>query len=108
MVRAIEEMPSRNELRVAERHMEEDEAALKAIAEFQRAQEEYSFALKIYRREDPELLRRQRELSEAERRLDECPTIREYNALLKRCNEPLRYLEWNLISLFQRGGHSGC
>ena len=108
MVRAIREMPSRNELRMAERKMEEDPDALQAISFFQSAQEEYGFALKIYRRDDPELLRKQKALSEAELRLNEVPIIREYNRLLKISNEPLRYLEWNLISLFQRGGRSGC
>ena len=40
--------------------------------------------------------------------MDENKLINHYNLLLKKINEPLRYLDFKLISLFQKRGINKC
>ena len=40
--------------------------------------------------------------------MDDNEKVKRYNDLLIKCNEPLRYLEYKLIRLFQRKGCKSC
>ena len=79
----------------------------KLIDIFQQAQDDYNFYLKSFGEKHEYSKTAQKRLYEAKLKMDEHLLIKEYNSLLKTINEPLRYIEYNLISLFSRkSGHT--
>lgn len=104
----IRSMPERDRLKDAEHRMMLDEECRRRIEAFQNAQNDYNFFLKSFGEQHENTKSAQKRLYEAKRTLDEHPLVREYTGLFASCNEPLRYLEFRLLFLFSRKGHSGC
>ena len=85
-------------LKEIESKMNEDLEVLKLANDFNLAQSEYNSCLNHYAFESEEAKKYQRRLYEAKLSLDEHPLIKEYYECLKEVNEPLRYLEFNLLN----------
>lgn len=94
------------EIKKIEHQMETNEEVIKLVIDFEKAQNEYSFALKHYDEESIEVKKTQKNLYEKKKILDSHPLVNKYYQLLKEVNEPLRYLEMKLLSLFKinKGG----
>ena len=80
-----------------DKQMNEDDEVLKLVNDFSLAQSEYNSVLNHFDFESPEAKKSQKLLFAAKLRLDSHPLVQEYNECLKEVNEPLRYLEYNLI-----------
>jgi cell fate (sporulation/competence/biofilm development) regulator YmcA (YheA/YmcA/DUF963 family) len=94
-----------NKLLEAEEKMKNDEEVNKLSIEFQKAELAYSNGLNHYKEGSKELSDLQRDLYFAKYALDINPLVKEYTTLLNKVNEPLKYLQFNLIDLFK--GHKG-
>lgn len=81
-----------------EKRLKEDEEVLKLAHDFSLAQSEYNSCLNHYDFESKEASVYQKKLYEAKLTLDSHPLVKEYNDCLIKVNEPLRYLEYNLLS----------
>lgn len=90
-----------------EKIMEEDEEVIKLVIAFENAQREYSSCLNHYDENSLEAKKYQRILFERKYELDSHPIVKEYYELLKEVNEPLRYIEMKLLSLF-KFNNGGC
>ena len=84
-----------------ESKLEKDEEVIKLVIAFENAQREYSSSLNHYDENSKEVREYQRYLYEKKLELDSHPLVKEYYSLLKEVNEPLRYLEMKLLSLFK-------
>lgn len=104
LIQKIKSMDERKLIKEIEDQIFSSPTCLELISSFQKAQEDYNFALKI--KDSSETQKKQKSLYEAKLKLDSNKDIKEYNRLLSVINEPLHYLEFNLISLFQKGNHS--
>lgn len=104
IINRIKSMKERELIQEVEEKIFSSPTCLSLISDFQKAQEDYNFALKINDSED--VSKKQKLLYKAKLALDNNEIIKEYNNLLSIINEPLHYLEFNLISLFQKGNHS--
>ncbi len=93
----IKNMDERKKLEELSTKMENDPEVIKLSLIFQNAQENYNFALKHFKEDSEEVKKAQKSLYEAKKNLDEHPLVKEYNAFYVASNEPLRYLELNLI-----------
>lgn len=103
MISHIKNMEERKLLKEIENQVFSNDECLNLISQFQNAQNEYNFALKIFKDDQKIIQLRQKELHQAKLKMDSHYLISEYNNLLIKCNEPLRYLEYKLFSLFQKG-----
>ncbi len=92
-------------LLIAEEKMKNDEEVNKLSIEFQKAELAYSNGLNHYQEGSKELSTLQRDLYFAKYALDTNEVVKEYTELLNKVNEPLKYLQYNLIDLFK--GHMG-
>ncbi len=92
-------------LLIAEETMKNDEEVNKLSINFQKAELAYSNGLNHYKEGSKELSDLQRDLYFAKYALDTNPKVMEYTSLLNKVNEPLIYLQYNLIDLFK--GHKG-
>lgn len=108
IIDAIKNMSERTLLKEIENKIFTDEECLSLISSFNQAQDEYNFTLKLFKEDHELTLQKQKALYEAKLKMDTHPLINEYNTLLKTCNEPLRYIEYKLISLFQKGHKHQC
>lgn len=84
-----------------ERQMENDNDVLVLSNIFMMTQREYSDALKHYDENSNEIKPYLQKMHEAKYNLDIHPLVVEYYKCLKEVNEPLRYLEFNLLSKFK-------
>lgn len=101
-------MPERQLIKEIEDKIFSNEECLNLISAFQKAQDDYNFTLKLFKEEHEETKQKQKILYQKKLAMDEHPLIKEYNNLLITINEPLRYLEYNLFSLFSRRGNHQC
>lgn len=108
MLQEIKGQPERNLLLEAEKEIFNDKEAMELIALFNEAQEEYNFVLRIFPNDEDKKNEKQKKLYLAKKNMDENEKVKRYNELLIKCNEPLRYLEYKLIRLFQRKGCKTC
>lgn len=108
LIDKIKQMPERKKLKKIEEKIFTNNECLKLITAFQDAQNEYNYILKIYNENHKTSLEKRKILYEAKLNMDSNTLINEYNQLLIICNEPLRYLEYKLISLFQKGVSHKC
>lgn len=108
MINKIKNMAEREQLKEIEQQIFNNEECLSLISQFQNAQNEYNFALKIFKDNHQTTIQRQKELHQAKLKMDSNQLINQYNNLLIKCNEPLRYIEYKLISLFQKGNNHQC
>ena len=107
LINELNNLPSREVLKEIENKIMEDEECRKLIDIFQCAQDDYNFYIKSFGEKHEFTINAQKKLYEAKLNMDTNPLITEYNKTLRDINEPLRYIEFNLISLFQRKkGHS--
>ena len=90
-----------NKIKEVEKKMEEDPSVISLVLEFEKAQRDYSSSLNHYEENSKEVLEYQRILYKKKLNLDTHPLVEEYYSLLKEVNEPLRYLEMKLLSLFK-------
>lgn len=101
MVEEILSMPERQLLKQKEQEMLNDSKALILIDSFHKAMDDYNFALKSFGENNEITINFQKELYKSKLAMDQYPIIKEYNELLSKCNEPLRYIENNLIRQFK-------
>lgn len=104
----LSDMPERKEIKIIEKEIFSNEECILLISNFQKAQEDYNFILKIYKNDSIQVQQAQKKLYQAKLKMDENKLINHYNLLLKKINEPLRYLDFKLISLFQKRGINKC
>lgn len=90
-----------SKIKIVEEKMENDPEVLSLAMEFENAQKEYSASLNHYEEGSKEILEAQKKLYEKKLKLDSHPIVEEYYSLLKEVNEPLRYIEMKLLSLFK-------
>lgn len=88
-------------IKLIEKQMECDEEVLRLVIDFETAQREYSICLNHYDENSKEAKAYQKNLFEKKLILDSHPLIKKYYELLKEVNEPLRYIEMKLLSLFK-------
>lgn len=88
------------QIKEIEKKMENDQEVILLVMEFEKAQREYSSSLNHYDEDSKEVLFYQKKLYDKKLKLDSHPLVEEYYSLLKEVNEPLRYLEMKLLSLF--------
>ena len=81
-----------------ENKLKEDLEVLKLAYNFSIAQSEYNSCLNHYDFDSKEASIYQKKLYEAKLALDLHPLVKEYNEWLVKVNEPLRYLEYNLLN----------
>ena len=86
------------ELLELEKKMKEDEEVLRLAHEFSLAQSEYNSCLNHYDFSSSEASIYQKKLYQAKLNLESNSLVRDYNECLKKVNEPLRYLEYNLFN----------
>lgn len=84
-----------------EHEMENDPEVIKLVIAFENAQREYSSSLNHYDENSIEVKMYQKHLYEKKLELDSHPLVKEYYSILREVNEPLRYLEMKLLSLFK-------
>ena len=101
-------MPERKEIKQIEEEIFSNEECILLISNFQKAQEDYNFTLKMYKENSIQAQQKQKELYQAKLKMDQNKLINRYNLLLKEINEPLRYLDYKLISLFQKRSFHRC
>ena len=107
LIEKLNSLPEREKLKEIEQKILSDLECRKLIDIFQQAQDDYNFYLKSFGENHQYTKTAQKRLYEAKLQMDEHLLIKEYNSLLKAINEPLRYIEYNLISLFSRKrGHT--
>lgn len=94
-------------LKEIESKMESDLEVLKLVNDFSLAQSEYNSILNHYDFESEEAKKYQKQLYECKMILDSHPLVKEYYKYLALVNEPLRYLEFNLLNLF-KSNHKNC
>ena len=105
-----EELKSREcvrKIKEVEEKMENDPEVIALALAFEKAQREYSSSLNHYDENSNEVLSYQKILFEKKMALDTHPIVEEYYSLLREVNEPLRYIEMKLLSLFKIKG-TGC
>ena len=108
MINEIKNQSSRKELLNAEQEMLQNQEAMDLIMAFNKAQEEYNFIIRIFPNDESKKKEAHRVLYNAKKKMDEHQKVKKYNELLIQCNEPLRYLEYKLINVFQRKGCKSC
>ena len=107
LIEKLNSLPERDKLKEIEQKILSDQECRKLIDVFQQAQDDYNFYLKSFGENHEYTRNAQKRLYEAKLKMDEQLLIKEYNDVLKVINEPLRYIEYNLISLFSRKrGHT--
>lgn len=102
IVNDIKSMPEREYLSSLENEMLENDEVKHLIDEFHKSLDDYNFYLKSFGENHEFTKKYQKILYEAKLKLDLHPAVKKYNDALIKVNEPLRYLENNLISLFSR------
>ena len=90
-----------NKIKEVEKEMENDLEVISLVMDFENAQREYSSSLNHYDENSKEVLQCQKKLFEMKLKLDTHPLVEKYYSLLKEVNEPLRYIEMKLLSLFK-------
>lgn len=90
---------------IAEEKMKNDEEVNLLVMNFEKAELAYSNGLNHFAEGSKELNSLQKDLYFAKYALDTHPLVLEYTSLLNKVNEPLKYLQFNLIDLFK--GHMG-
>lgn len=108
LVESVKTMPERKALKEIEDKIFSTQECLILISSFHEAQNDYNFTLKIFNENHELTKQKQKKLHEEKLKMDSHPLIAEYNKLLSICNEPLRYVEYKLISLFQKGAKHQC
>lgn len=98
LLRSREEVKKIKELEIK---IKDDKEILKLQNEFNIAQSEFNSALNHYSFNSKEIKPFQIQLANAKMKLDNNPLISEYYLLLNKVNEPLHYIELNLLSLFK-------
>lgn len=107
LISSLNSLPERNRLKELEQRILDNVECRNLIDVFQQAQDDYNFYLKSFGESHHFTKTAQKRLYEAKLKMDEHLLIKEYNDTLRAINEPLRYIEYNLISLFSRKkGHS--
>lgn len=90
---------NRIKLKEASINMENSDEVQALAYKYSVSQHDYSVALNHYDENSEEVKKAQKELFICKKKLDEHPLVKEYNKYFILCNEPLRYLEYNLFSL---------
>lgn len=93
----IKDMGERKKLLDLSKKLESDKEVIKLSYLFQKAQEEYDFIVAHFKEDSAEVKKAQLDLFHAKEKLDFHPLVKEYNECFLKVNEPLRYLELNLI-----------
>ena len=96
------------EIKEIEKEMESNQEVIDLVMKFESVQREYSSGLNHYDENSKELLEIQKRLYEAKLNLDSHPLVEKYYSLLSEVNEPLRYLEMKLLSLFKINKGDSC
>lgn len=81
--------------------MRENQDVLRLVNDFNLAQSEYNSCLNHFDFESEEAKKVQKVLFDAKMKLDSHPLVKEYYLLLNQVNEPLHYIELNLLSKFK-------
>lgn len=89
-------------LKKVEKEMREDLEVLKLSNDFSLAQSEYNACLNHYSYDSDEAKKYQKKLHQVKYQLDTHPRVLKYTELLSKVNEPLWYLEYNLLSKFKK------
>lgn len=96
----IKKDPNRIKLKEAQEIMEANEEVFALYLEYKNAQEGYSSALNHYAEDSIEVKKSLKTLYLKKKALEEHKDVMSYNEILKAVNEPLRYLEFNLLYKF--------
>ena len=94
-------------LKEIEKKMETNLEVLKLVNDFSLAQSEYNSCLNHFDAYSPQAMNYQKKLYESKLKLDSHPLVVEYYKFLSIVNEPLRYIEFNLLDLFKTK-HINC
>ncbi len=81
--------------------MKENQDVLHLVNDFNLAQSEYNSCLNHFEFDSKEAKKVQQVLFDAKMKLDSHPLVKEYYLLLNQVNEPLHYIELNLLSKFK-------
>lgn len=100
--------PCVEELKKQETLMENDLEVIRLSEEFSIAQLNYSDGLKHYSDDSNELKTLYKKMLEAKNKLDSNPIVVRYYELLSEVNEPLNYLQFNMLSLFKNKHNHSC
>ena len=90
-----------SKIKEIEDKMEQDEEFIRLVNLYSEAQSEYSHALDHYDDGSEELKTYLKKLHEIKTKVDTYPLSIEYYKLLSEINEPLHYLEFNLLNRFK-------
>ncbi len=85
-----------------------DKDALKLITNYQKAQEDYNFAIGHFSHEEKIVEKYQKLLVNAKRKMDLYPAIEEYNKLYLKISEPTLYLEKEIHKILDLKDHEKC
>lgn len=102
IVEIIKNQEEYKQLKETEKLMEKDEEVLKLAQLFSNAESEYNACLNHYSFDSDEAKKYQKKLFDAKSQLDNHPLVRKYTIYLQKVNEPLRYLEFNLLNKFKK------
>ncbi|MGN1295275.1 MAG: YlbF family regulator [Bacilli bacterium] len=90
--------PARENLKKLNDLIENDDEVIKLSEELKRLEREYSSLLNHEEETSTEAKKKQKELFEAKKRLDSHPLVQQYYQCLQEVNEPLHYLEYQLLN----------
>jgi len=105
---AIKSRPCYDEINKQIEMMETNEEVINLASIFSKAQIEYSDGLKHYDDDSKELKSLYDNLLISKNNLDSHPLVVRYYELLAEVNEPLNYLQFNLLSLFKIKKKHNC
>ena len=89
-----------------EEKMMNDEEVLKLSNDLAIKENEFNSCLNHYQETSEEVNKAKHELYIAKLMLDEHPLVKEYYHYLSLVNEPLRYIEFNLLNKFSNKNHN--
>jgi cell fate (sporulation/competence/biofilm development) regulator YmcA (YheA/YmcA/DUF963 family) len=96
------------ELHKLEEKMESNEEVIRLSINKSTFESEYSDLLNYYSPTSKEAKESLKKLYEAKLALDNHPLVREYYELFRKVNEPLHYLEFNLLNKFTTSKYGNC
>lgn len=104
IAKEIKSRPCYYELKKQEELLENDEEVIRLSNDFSKAQIDYSDGLKHYEDGSIELKKLFEKVKETKTKLDSHPLVIEYYRIFSEVNEPLNYIQFKLISLFNHKG----
>lgn len=111
IIELSDELNNREEVRLLkeiEKKMEEDEEVVRLSLVKSTYESEYSDLLNYFSPTSKEAKESLKKLYEAKLALDNHPLVKEYYELFRKVNEPLHYLEFNLLNKFTTSKFGNC